>query len=468
MKKILLLPLMIGYISVNAQNETAYKTSGFSSETFHYLVNREFSKLVTGQSTIGVGTYASLDVQKTEATFSPSIGFKNGNILNFTFKGGATDGVSSVFNYSKLNTNLSFELQYNTLGKKFQTIYFDSETLRNYKADSTKICTEYNRTILELECLSQLNTFYVEIEKLNKVIKESQSEIDNLNTALKSTNDETIIALISARINFIDCQKKIYLENLKLYNTKIAEYHNDATHEEEKTDKMYKMLSLNNKKAKNLEDLRSKLEITGVAMYWFSFSYKIRNDAFKLLDPTETFADQVKKKDYISHEFKSQFTLYHHTTSKLVKTLYLAAALTYKYKSNYLDLSKLTVTDTQTVGSSGTAVREISNNYIAYQGDYKTGVNQVDMDIDFYCLFFNKNLIGIHVFPNSQFKEDLKPSHNLGIGIVLPFKDKTKEASIINAELYYNILNVFNSEDSNKSLLERNDIGFRFTFPFNF
>lgn len=481
MKKILTVLIILNFINSHAQKTATKDTvslakkydtdrgigveaAGFSDETFHFLLNREFSKLVTGQSTIGVGTYASVDVQKTEATFSPSVMFKNGNILNFTFKGGATDGVSAVFNNSKLNTNLSFELQYNTIGKKYNTIYFDSETLRNYEAASLKADADHTLESSQLECLSELNTFYVEIEKLKKEIKESKSEMETL----KSANNETQNSVIKARITYLECQIAILESGIQQNSEKIEAYLKETNHENEETNKLYKQMALNNKRAKNLESLRAKLEITGVTLYWFSFSYKLRNDAFKLLNSAESFENQVKEKNYLSHEFKSQFTLYHHNSNQMHETVYLAGALTYQYKSNYQDLSKVKVTDTETVGTTGTSTRETSDSFVAYQGDYKTGVNQLNLDIDFYYLFFEKDRFGIHVFPNSQFIQNLKPNHNLGVGLVMPFKDKTKEASVVNAEVYYNFLNVFNSNDSELNLFERNEIGLRFTFPFNF
>jgi hypothetical protein len=471
-KTLLLLLLILNIINSYSQKEQTVKnkiktdsikkmkigTIGFSSENFNYLVNKNFSKLVTGQSTMGLGTYAAIDVKNTEATFSASKILPSGSIFNFNFKGGATDGVSSVFNNSKLNNNLSFELQYHSLHKRNIKIRYDLETLKKYQSDSLKIINDYNLEILKTDCLYDLNLILVETDKLKAQIEKDEHEVKTLTDSISLLKSDSEIKIIVHKIDSIKC--KIAIDRLTLQQNLVT-----IKKYESGSNLLYKKLQLNNKKAKDINELQSKLDIIGAQFSWFSFSYKIRNDAFKLLDPGQSFANQVEKKNYVSHEFKTQLNFYDYDINH---TIYWTTALSYKYKSNYLDLDKVEVTDTNVIGTSGNSTRETSKAYIAYTGDYKEGISEVDFDMDLYYLFLKNDILGFHIFPNSQFIQNQKPIHNLGFGLVVPFKDKNKSGSIVNAELYYNALNIFNTEGVNKNLLERNDIGFRFTFPFNF
>jgi hypothetical protein len=131
-------------------------------------------------------------------------------------------------------------------------------------------------------------------------------------------------------------------------------------------------------------------------------------------------------------------------------------------------LDELEVYDTTPLGSDGTATRETNDTYTVYSGNYVNGLSQIKADLDLYWFLFRDNKLGLHLFPHGRFTEDLKPLYNAGVGVVFPFKDKTKENTIINIELYYNALDVFNTNDSEYGIAERNDIGIRFTFPINF
>ncbi|RUT71566.1 hypothetical protein D0817_06760 [Flavobacterium cupreum] len=161
-------------------------------------------------------------------------------------------------------------------------------------------------------------------------------------------------------------------------------------------------------------------------------------------------------------------TTYVHLNAGNNKTTYFTSSLAMKYKSNFSDLKKVEVTQTNFIGSDSNQTRENAEKFFAYSGTYKTGITELNVDVDFYHFPFNKSEIGFHIFPKSKYTQNIKPVYNAGVGVVFPFLDKKKDKSTINAELYYNFTDIFNSRDSNYTVIERNNVGVRLVFPISF
>ncbi|MGH2666726.1 hypothetical protein [Flavobacterium sp.] len=470
MKKLLLFLFILGYSATYSQSvkEKPLKNKdsivlqktdkALSNKDFNAIIQTSFSKLITGQTANNVGSYAGVDIEKTEVTFSPTFILENGNIITGKMMGGISDGTYAIFNNSKLNTNISLEVQYHFLYKKTpRTIYYYQSDYDKYLEDSTKIVKDHSAAKAKILKSFENNERIIENDKLNTENKTLDADIATLNQKLNTplTADEK--ELFTAQVD-----NKIFKKNQNA--AKIAE--NKLLNKD--YNKLKELLKINNTRADKLnENDISKLKVAGYQFSWFSLAYKLKNDEFRLLDPKEIYENQITKDNYISHEFKTQYS-YVNLNQTNYKTTYFTSSLTMKYKSNFNDLKKVEVTQTSTIGTSSNQIREISDKFFAYSGTYKTGVTELNVDVDFYHFPFSRSAIGFHIFPKSKYTQNIKPVYNAGFGVVFPFIDKKKDKSTINAELYYNFTNIFNSNDVDYTLIERNNIGIRLVFPINF
>lgn len=446
--------------------------TALSNKDFNAIIQTSFSKLITGQTANNVGSYAGVDIEKTEVTFSPTFILKNGNIITGKMMGGISDGTYAIFNNSKLNTNISLEVQFHFLYKKTpRTIYYYQSDYDKNIEDNDKIMKDYDKAKAKILASIDNNERIIENDKLNTSNKTLKDEIKVLvadTTALAKKIEKTVLP---AEIELLTAQKELLIAQLK---TKIFKKEQDSIKiaENNTLNKNYKkskeLLKIGNTRADKInENDISKLKVAGYQFSWFSLAYKLKNDDFRLLNPKEIYENQITKDNYISHEFKTQYS-YVNLNPTNYKTTYFTSSLTMKYKSNFNDLKKVEVTQTSTIGTTSNQIRETSDKFFAYSGTYKTGITELNVDIDFYHFPFSRSAIGFHIFPKSKYTQNIKPVYNAGFGVVFPFIDKKKDKSTINAELYYNFTNIFNSNDSDYTLIERNNIGIRLVFPINF
>lgn len=484
MKKFLLFFFILGYTTTYSQSGDKKPLKNkdsipllenkvaLSNKEFNAIIQTSFSKLVTGQDANNVGSYAGVDIDKTEVTFSPTFIRKNGNVITAKMMAGISDGMSAIFNNSKLNTNISVEVQYHFLyNDKSRKIYYYQSDYDKHTQEIAKINKQYKKDSIRIDKSLDYHDRIIEnntLKKGNKAvepeIKALEADINLIKGKLKKTIKPEEIELLTAQKELLSAQ----LENkiFKKIQDSIKIDENNSLNK--KYDELDEWLKIGNVRAENLtkNDI-TKLKIQGYQFSWVSISYKLKNDEFRLLNPNEIYKNQITKDNYISHEFKTQYS-YVHLNSANYKTTYFTSSLTGKYKSNFNDLKKVEVTQTNFLGTDSNQTRETTEKFFAYSGTYKTGITELNIDIDFYHFPFTKSEIGFHFFPKGKYTQNLKPVYNAGVGVVFPFIDKKKDKSTINAELYYNFTNIFNSTDSDYSVIERNNIGIRLVFPINF
>ncbi|MTH13938.1 hypothetical protein [Flavobacterium sp. LC2016-01] len=453
----------------NKTAEIIRTKESLSNEEFNKIIQTNFSKLITGQSANNIGSYAGVDIEKTEVTFSPTFILKNGNIVTGKMMGGISDGMYSIFNNSKLNTNISLEVQYHFLfNNQPKIIYYYKNDLDKQREALQKIDKEYKDALIKIDSSFDKKSRIIENNQLetdNKTADTKIKKLKKLKSDLKDSPIPKVQDSVTAYRELYDAQ--ITVENIKKKQNQAKITENDSLNKI--FNKLKERLKIGNARAERLQENDiSKLKVAGYRFAWFSMSAKLKNDDFRLLNPQEPYEKQITKDNYVSYEFKTQYSYINLNPSKNDKTTYLTSSLTMKYKSNFNDLKKVEVSQTNLTGTSSNQTRETVEKYFAYSGVYKTGITEINADIDFYHFPFRNSSIGFHLFPNSKYTENLKPVYNAGFGVVFPFIDKKKDKSTINAELYYNAVNIFNSKDSDYSLIERNNIGIRLVFPISF
>ena len=117
------------------------------------------------------------------------------------------------------------------------------------------------------------------------------------------------------------------------------------------------------------------------------------------------------------------------------------------------------------------AIEALQNKYTAYYGeDYTDSIVGFRLYTDYYRFLFKNNIVALHLFPQLQTYRSELPVWNCGVGLFFNLKNAKddKDNTVVNAELFYNVLDVFDVTNSDYRLIERNNVGIRFSFPINF
>jgi hypothetical protein len=459
MKKLFLLIGLVPSILFAQQADTTIQI-GLKPKIFAKVLNQQFSGLVTGQSKNTLGNFASLDLKDAEVSFAGNTIFSNGSVFGIKATGSVTDGLFDLFSNSKLNTKIGMEFQYHFLAlRKRQLTYYD-DSYRRQMAKEKEIRNKAALRIAFLETdqvkdsvIRAINKLQTDSTKLAKFFDDILTKIDDdilHNRAAEHradtlTRDSLRYAITEGATNMAYARRTL----------KALPDHEDL------------IMDAENARSRAIQDNETAIEVYAFQIGWFSLSYKFQNDAFKLFSKNESYDNQVEKKNYTSHEITGQYSLYKYSNGAF-ESFYLDAGVGLGISNNLGELDKTQITETELVGSS-TAQREVTNTYDVYsKGDYEERIKTLRVYGDAYYFLFKDNIAAIHVFPEVQKRESYKPVSNLGVGFLVSFKDKEDEKSNVNAELYYNFLDVFKVKESTFGFFERNSIGIRFAFPMNF
>lgn len=259
------------------------------------------------------------------------------------------------------------------------------------------------------------------------------------------------------RIDSLIFAIELSYSNLKITNIQINNYPSKDVIKED----------IANAKGKELKKLEYEPELTGFKFGWFSFYYKVENRSFKLFYPTQSFTQQIIDTSSVSHEIKIQYNKYY-WTKDTYKTYFLSFGLSLSLTDNFNDLIKKEINEVKNYGPNPND-RTTTKKYNAYIGDYENGQKNVKLFGDYYRFLFSNNIAAIHLYPEFNFYSNSKPRYNLGFGLLLGLKDnKNEDKSLLNAEIFYNFLDISKNSNTDLKFLERNNIGLRFTFPINF
>ena len=436
---VLIIPVMAQSDSVSNQNN-----KGLTEEEFNRVLNLQFRNLITGQSNNSFGSYASVDINESSATFAPTFPFKKGHILSTRIKGGVTDGFLPVFKNSSLNTNVSFGAGYHFLLRQKQSLTYSSKKLRDINKKRTEIMETFSKDSLKIT--------YANIPR---ELKKLDAEKNKLETEIKMYEQKLTQA--SGREEQDSLNYKAGLLKLKLKSVK-----RQRKEMEDDSWKNKQFGELLNKRAKALKEAdKSNLNISGFQFGWLSAEYQLRNDDFILFDPELDFADQVHDESFLSHQLKLQYS-YYKWSDRNFETFYVTAGITYKYRNNLGELSSSEITETVDYDTTENK-RTISSKYTVYTGNYREDINELLIDGHIYYFVFSRYPLGLHFNPGVRFTEGSVPVYNAGCGIVFSFKNVKDKKSVVNAELYYDFRDVFKAKGSSS-----NKLGLRFAFPVDF
>ncbi len=465
--KLILAPLLKGIPTVFlclfcnflfSQSDNAIPQSDYQA-----LLNRQFRLIMTGAGNDVIGNFASIDLSDAKRiTFAPTFQLKNNNLLSAKFNAGISDGFADIFTNSGLNSNLSLSVDYNFLRRKegrflrflSDTIKFSGSGKRRLESQTIEIEHKYKLDSISLvrgiERSKLLNQLISDSIKYRKAVIEANKELDAQRKAQGYDPDKHQDTL-RGRV-------AIQEENLRYTTQKMK-----ILREEEDWEGKQSIDIGNEKETKEAEASEKNIIVRGFRISWFTIGSQIRNDAFKLFDSSDNFADRIESKNFVSFQGKLRYSIFNWLPyDKKKNTWYMTFGLTYNFQSNYQDLTFSEINVTTDYGSNSSDNMTSVKKYNVYSGEYRSDIDEAVLSYDAY--FFIKNLAAFHLFPLAKYTETYRPRYSMGFGFLYPLKNKV-EKTIINAEVYANFVNLFRYTDNGFDLFQNYRIGLRFTVP---
>lgn len=479
--------LVIGQsFNSNKINDSQAGEYELSRNQFNELINLQFSKLVSGKSEGGVGNFASADIINSVVTLSSSFQMSNGSILNLTFHGGATDGLASIFTNSRINSNISFHGKYHFLNpnKKRKVRYVN--TTSEKRLESQKIYTKYQELLIEEELWA--SNLELKILKKKKEIVDLKIKIKDLHKTIRdskiSSSDKKSkeYEIEISGVKILQLSKEI--EDL----TELCDFIKNGLHSDSN------QFVLKQKRAGELGALKETFkikDITYIELGWFSIGYEVENNSFTQFNKEKEITEQLKKVSSTTQSISFSYNQYAYRESRFcgskndqnlkenkkcisstptLGSYFFKFGLSIGLSDSFDSLDKVSIKDTQILSGFENSSREISNDFIAYQGSFDKKLLNISLFGDTYLWFWNSSRAALHLFSNFNASQKLKPKLDAGLGILLNIKNKEKEKPAVNVELFYSFIDLFDNRQvlRDDTLFERNVVGLRFTVPINF
>lgn len=430
--------------------------------TYRNILNTRFTNIITGQSRSQIGNFAAVDPKAAQVALNGSHVFAHSDILSVNVNAGIDDGFASIFSNSKLNSNVGIDIKYSLLYQRngyipHSLIRMTTPTRLRYIADTGLARKSYD--VLKKKMVQDTVLATLDLKKAQKKIDAVKKAIAELkkkagNEQLHSDNNE-FNKLDSLNYERILLEQKIGELEMKILGSrgKIASMDDD----------------IDSKLDDSLESLQLKLagNLTGFKINWFNLHYKVLNNSFKTFDASLAYSDQVQKHNFVTHTLGLEFNMYNWSIDPF-QTYYLLLGAEGFVTDNKSDLQQMQINEVTQYGAIP-GQRSSTKQYSVYTGKYETGIVGAHLYADYYHFLFANNIAAVHLYPEAILKANGSLC-NFGLGFLYAFKDKKDPSgkSIVNAELYVKLNDLFDAGNSSDLFFKRNDIGLRFAFPINF
>ena len=452
MKRYLTLLVLILIFVTKAEAQKAKiddADKGLPANVFRRVLNQQFTNLITGQTKNSIGNFAAFDIKDAEVSFAGNCLInsktegKKISVLTVKASGGITDGIFEIFDNNTLNTQVALDLQLNFLRPTNNALlYYDTSAQAYFKKQ---------KQIMDEDALRQLA---IRKGQPKRLLVLEQAKLEGIKTRLQTEIQKEKDADKKDSLLYDVAKMDLLITQVK---NKINTFPSDAelTHDAE------------NLRSSQLKTLRTSadIKIYGFRLGWFSVGYKAHNNKFKYFDPKLAFGSQVADTTFVTHEGRFQYSFYNWTKDAF-RSFFFDAGVAILYSDNFATLTKQEVSETTQYGPA-TGARAVTKKYNAYSGDYRRDLAALRLYTDYYKFLFNDNQAALHGSAEFKAQKHEKPLWNATLGFLVSFKN-TKDESVLNAELYYNFLDIFKTSETTHNLFERNSIGIRFAVPITF
>jgi hypothetical protein len=457
-----------------------------SQSQLNKVINRKFGNLVTGTNGSGaIASYGSLDIANAAFAFKGTIPFTsrkndtgkisyltiglNGNIIG--------TNATSLFTNSVLNTDVSLSLQYNFMLPSMNRVgYFGSDAAKvklRKEMISTKWAKDRRETdrkyapgainyALQATLAAQQKVDSPSIARLQYFVDSLQKELsgkyaDNKSDEYATKLSRELLDTAQEKLKKINTLTDLLQHDVDSLKKVLANFRDLRSYERQK---------LEQQQNSDMDSLVFKFPLQSYVISWFSIGGSGGKKTYTTFDPTASFESQIKSDQHISTYNIGLSYNWYYNQPVYNRIFYASLGLSYLRDNNTTLLTTTEVTDSRkNVNAGADTTRTWTKKYNAFK-DSVTQYNAWSVTGQFYMLF-GARPSGFHIFPTLNFRNDNLKILNIGVGYVVSFMNTKKDQPIINAEIYYKFLDMFDQQKTGKDFWNRNDIGITLTLPIN-
>jgi hypothetical protein len=441
-------------VVVNGTTNDKVKT-----EEFKALLNREFTKIVTGKSFSNLGNFASVSSDAKTLTVGGNL-IKKESVLGFELSGGATEGILKLINNEELNSNFGIDIKYHKL-IKMDYAERDALAVSNIEKELTDLKEQFSGDSISIVEKQELYKISDDLFKARFNIDKSSKTISKIDSKLKlagiSDNLKDSLNIAKGLLTYEIAKIK---NDTIVLNNRLSKISKDE--ETYFLDQLEKKAEIRDAKWIEIDEKKKNLPLKAFDVTWISFGLKANKNTFKLFQESNTSGHQFMDTSFVSQRFTASISRYRNTAYQS-QDVYWSAGLFIDYTTTFDDLSKVVIENRRPI--TGDSQKEEVKTLNVYKGDYREGIIKLTIFYDYYCFFGKYNTtLGLHLNPSYTIcKTNKRPITNLYAGLIIPFEDKEKQASKINVEIFLSVQDVFSYLDKARS----NVFGIRATLPVN-
>jgi len=413
-------------------------------DEFEKATHLEFNKAVTNSTFSNFGNYASLSTANN--SLGASINILDGKrAWGISVSGGATEGVTELFNSGNPNSTFKGSLQFHLL-TRIDTAYRSDDKIRVINDAIRLNQMTYDKALLDLhirkdsiESIAALNKINNKIAKINRTTPSSAFTTDSLTYELaKSQYEQTQLLEKISKI-----QSDFYRDSIE-WNIQLAY---DAEYE-------------------SLIKKKNEVGLSSYKIGWWTFQIASEQTEFKNLALQENpVTSNLSDASYLSRELGISYSTF--SKSELnEKNHFCSVGASIGQFSNFNDLSRVTLESRIPLSGDSTQVQVSSTT--AYRGNFRTSLTRVRLFFDYYKFYgIGKQEIALHLNPTLTFQHDDAIISSIMIGALIPFKSSDSDDSKVNLEIFYKVNDIFNSIETSNAFNNRSVIGMTATVPFD-
>ncbi|HEX8360966.1 MAG TPA: hypothetical protein VF613_12700 [Longimicrobium sp.] len=431
-------------------------SAGFKPEVYAHLLQRQFSSVVSTQSGAVLSNFAAIDLKDGQASFAGTTILGGGVVLATKVSGGATDGLVPILRGSEFNAGVGVGAQLHLLSRKNSPSFRRLGTWIVYDTDT---CHRYEATV----AAADRDTLYRALERKGGFLQKTR-ELDLIRfgrrlATLRTERDTLAITKVDIPV------ARLRSDSLSVEIEK-AVFDSASRAAQVIPGPETQQANALRRRNQILERARDSLKLVGFNMGWISLEYRVDNVGFRLFDPTAAIEVQVSKQSFATHSAGVRYSRYHFSSAAYETDFWSVSALVSR-GHNLAELSKSEITDRSSF-VSGSTERIAERKYTVHTGDYRRGVTTLTLAGDYYRFLFNRNQGAVHVYPSVALQDGGPTVYNAGFGFLITARKSAQDASVLNAELFYDLTDLTNARDSEDDLFERSGIGLRLSFPITF
>ncbi len=411
-----------------------------------YVLNKEFSRLITGNTFSGLGNYATISTE--DKTLEASINIlRDKNVWDFNISGGSMDGITSLFTDDEFNEGISIGFAYHRIIGK-PTISFNAAETQNIERKIVEIRAK------KLVDIAKANAFEY---RIGKEITKKNNEIARINAQI-TANPVPIPAILqnlNAQKAFLHAELLKLQNELQDYRANLSSIKGQIKHESIKAEK---------EAISKLEKVVAK----DFSVTWFTVGAEMSYQSFDLFDQTRPLDERIFSEEDLVPSFQASIS--HYTNKDLlnpgrvgakhVKFYSLGVMLKADNNGSRLESKDIVTEENIDTGETLTSTETVLT------GIFENDIFSAEVFGDFYQFIGAGNDLGIHLRGILTLGE-FKPISSIRFGALFPFKNTKDQSSFLNLELFFEINDFFNNTPEN-SMLNKNIIGVQATVPFNF